>query len=201
MSLIVHLILYLNDRVYVVGLNHCTRHPVLLSGSHPRERDHGNVWGQECDRVHCQVQSNIPTYCNSYIRACRFFHTNYVRRFMLKRPFHRGQKDKSNEYKVLETFMNEMAITVALSRSLYCGNYLLYWSFYVFYFCHVSASHRLYTRSAPCTPLPTASRTSCVGLKSSTRKWWVCAHHMLIVLFIRARQILCVLLGIWNSIF
>ncbi|XP_064383161.1 dedicator of cytokinesis protein 1-like [Halichondria panicea] len=33
----------------------------------------------------------------------RFYHTNYVRRFMLKRPFHRGQKDKSNEYKTLHT--------------------------------------------------------------------------------------------------
>ena len=30
----------------------------------------------------------------------RFYHTNHVRRFMLKRPFHRGQKNKENEYKV-----------------------------------------------------------------------------------------------------
>ncbi len=30
----------------------------------------------------------------------RFYHTNQVRKFMLKRPFHRGQKTKDNEYKV-----------------------------------------------------------------------------------------------------
>lgn len=33
----------------------------------------------------------------------RFYHTNHVRRFMLKRPFHRGQKTKDNEYKTLHT--------------------------------------------------------------------------------------------------
>ena len=30
----------------------------------------------------------------------RFYHTNHVRKFLLKRPFHRGQKTKDNEYKV-----------------------------------------------------------------------------------------------------
>ena len=34
-------------------------------------------------------------------QVVRFFRTNHVRRFMLKRPFHRGQKDKTNEYKTL----------------------------------------------------------------------------------------------------
>ena len=34
-------------------------------------------------------------------QVVRFFRTNYVRRFMLKRPFHKGQKDKTNEYKTL----------------------------------------------------------------------------------------------------
>ena len=34
-------------------------------------------------------------------QVTRFFHTNHVRRFMLKRPFHKGQKDKTNEYKTL----------------------------------------------------------------------------------------------------
>ena len=34
-------------------------------------------------------------------QVVRFFRINNVRRFMLKRPFHRGQKDKTNEYKSL----------------------------------------------------------------------------------------------------
>ena len=34
-------------------------------------------------------------------QVVRFFRTNYVRRFMLKRPFHKGKKDKTNEYKTL----------------------------------------------------------------------------------------------------
>lgn len=34
-------------------------------------------------------------------QVVRFFRINHVRRFMLKRPFHRGPKDKTNEYKTL----------------------------------------------------------------------------------------------------
>lgn len=34
-------------------------------------------------------------------QVVRFFRTNHVRRFMLKRPFHKGQRDKTNEYKTL----------------------------------------------------------------------------------------------------
>ena len=30
----------------------------------------------------------------------RFYHTNNVKQFVLKRPFHKGKKDKTNEYKV-----------------------------------------------------------------------------------------------------
>lgn len=33
----------------------------------------------------------------------RFYHTNHVRRFVLKRPFHKGQRSKENEYKTLHT--------------------------------------------------------------------------------------------------
>ena len=36
--------------------------------------------------------------------VCRFYHTNHVRRFKLKRPFHQGIKDKENEYKVSDNF-------------------------------------------------------------------------------------------------
>ena len=31
-----------------------------------------------------------------------FYHTNYVKRFVLKRPFYKGKKDKGNEFKVRE---------------------------------------------------------------------------------------------------
>ena len=33
-------------------------------------------------------------------QVVRFFRTNQVKRFLLKRPFHKGPKDKENEYKV-----------------------------------------------------------------------------------------------------
>ena len=36
----------------------------------------------------------------------RFYHTNHVRRFKLKRPFHQGIKDKENEYKVGDIFID-----------------------------------------------------------------------------------------------
>ena len=49
--------------------------------------------------VHILLQLFSPLRLNSSPQT-RFYHTNYVRRFMLKRPFHRGTKDKQNEYKV-----------------------------------------------------------------------------------------------------
>jgi len=45
-------------------------------------------------------RSTCGTYCYIPYSMYRFYHTNQVKRFMLKRPFHRGKKDKENEYKV-----------------------------------------------------------------------------------------------------
>ena len=49
------------------------------------------------DSCHIYLDSTVLTI---YLMAPRFYHTNHVRKFMLKRPFHRGQKTKDNEYKV-----------------------------------------------------------------------------------------------------
>ena len=35
------------------------------------------------------------------LHCYRFYRTNHVKQFVLKRPFHKGKKDKENEYKVL----------------------------------------------------------------------------------------------------
>ena len=57
----------------------------------------------------CHVTTNHPRQwvCLLFIiitifstGCCRFYHTNHVKKFLLKRPFHRGQKSKDNEYKV-----------------------------------------------------------------------------------------------------
>ena len=45
-------------------------------------------------------------------QLCRFYHTNLVRRFKLKRPFHQGIKDKENEYKVSDISNNLCSILV-----------------------------------------------------------------------------------------
>ena len=79
----------------------------------------------------------------------RFYRTNHVRRFMLKRPFHRGVKDKQNEYKVSE------CVTVATVHSV----------------SGCASPARPCTQSALCTQLPTASLGSCAGLRSLTLKW------------------------------
>ena len=44
----------------------------------------------------------VDSIVDNYL--CRFYHTNHVRRFKLKRPFHQGIKDKENEYKVGDIF-------------------------------------------------------------------------------------------------
>ena len=51
----------------------------------------------------------VPKMNDNCFSTDRFYHTNYVRRFMLKRPFHRGQKDKSNEYKVCSYMCSRVA--------------------------------------------------------------------------------------------
>ena len=48
----------------------------------------------------------------------RFYRTNHVRRFMLKRPFHRGVKDKQNEYKVSVIVQLCAGISMSVSTSL-----------------------------------------------------------------------------------
>ena len=50
--------------------------------------------------VHVHVHS-VHSYEDESSCSCfRFYHTNNVKQFVLKRPFHIGKKDKMNEYKV-----------------------------------------------------------------------------------------------------
>lgn len=83
----------------------------------------------------------------------RFYRTNHVRRFMLKRPFHRGVKDKQNEYKVSE------CVTVATVHRYHTS------------MSAFASPARPCTQSALCTQLPTASLGSCAGSRSLTLKW------------------------------
>ena len=45
---------------------------------------------------------SILPLCSLSLSPSRYCRTNNVRHFLLKRPFHQGKKDKSNEYKVKE---------------------------------------------------------------------------------------------------